>query len=184
MPTIRVRKKKDGSKRFQAWIRKAGFAPVSRTFRSEREAVRWAVETETQLERGRYFDNVEAARHTLSEAIERYVELEVPKKARKAPDAISQLRWWQHELGSQRLSDLRGSVLAGHRDRLLATPTARGKPRKPATVNRYLAALSHVKHRSPCQGVALGHGAEAQNAAHFGHRSRRTLAVNGNSALP
>jgi hypothetical protein len=128
MPTIRVTRKKDGTKRFHATVRKVGYAPISATFRTERDAVRWAVETETQLERGRYFDNVEAERHTLSETIERYMVLEVPKKQRDAPDAIAQLRWWQRELGSLRLSELRAPTLAAARDKLLATATARGKP--------------------------------------------------------
>ncbi len=52
-----------------------------------------------------------------------------------------QLRWWNKHLGSERRSDLMPAVIAEHRDKL-----ARGnhKPRSNATVNRYLAAISHT----------------------------------------
>src|SRR5260221_93243 len=144
MPTIRVRKRKDGSKRFHVSVRKAGFVPVSRTFRTERDATRWAVAAETEIESGRYFERAEGAKHTLAEAIDRYIANEIPKRSRPAKDAVAQLIWWKQEIGGRKLAELRPSHLATGRDKLLGATTVQGKPRQPATVNRYMAALSHV----------------------------------------
>jgi integrase len=95
----------------------------------------------------------------LSEAIDRYVADEVPKKRNGGMYAFT-LPWWKKNLGHLRLSDVTPAVLVEHRGKLAretytrATPdskrsTVRGKParqftRSSATVNRYLANLSHV----------------------------------------
>ena len=52
-----------------------------------------------------------------------------------------QLRWWNKRLGSYLLSDLTPALIAEYRDKLAKGDT---KPRSNATVNRYLAALSHA----------------------------------------
>lgn len=87
---------------------------------------------------------VEANRHTVEDAIRRYKEVELSRKTRKHNDQVAQLDWWARELGHLKLAQLSGPLICGCRDKLVGGKTVQGKPRQPATVNRYLAALSHV----------------------------------------
>ncbi|WP_202797990.1 hypothetical protein [Rickettsiella massiliensis] len=51
---------------------------------------------------------------------------------------------WKETLGHYSLAEITPLLLAEKRDKLLAEKTKRKKLRTPATVNRYLTALSHV----------------------------------------
>ncbi len=55
-----------------------------------------------------------------------------------------QLDWWKNNAGHITLSDLSPRIIAEYRDKLIKIPVGEDKPRSPATVNRYLAALSHA----------------------------------------
>ena len=57
---------------------------------------------------------------------------------------MRQLEWWKDEIGEHTLADVTPAVVTEARDRLSTGVTARGRPRSPATVNRYMAALSHA----------------------------------------
>src|SRR5579862_4406762 len=138
MPTIRSRTTKNGSRRFHVAIRKAGFAPLSRTFRSERDALRWAAVKETEIDSGRYVDRAESTRHTLAETIDRYKSEVMPRRLRRAKDEEAHLDYWRCELGARKLSEIRPSDIVRCRDKLATELNVRGKQRKPATVNRYL----------------------------------------------
>jgi integrase len=56
----------------------------------------------------------------------------------------NQLTWWKKELGSYTLADVTSALIAEKRDQLLSEKTSRGTLRQPATVVRYMAALSHA----------------------------------------
>ncbi|HEY4831346.1 MAG TPA: site-specific integrase, partial [Waddliaceae bacterium] len=56
----------------------------------------------------------------------------------------AQLAWWKKQLGSHLLSDITPAMIAEQRDLLLRGITKQGKTRSPATVVRYMAALSHA----------------------------------------
>jgi integrase len=66
------------------------------------------------------------------------------KKISTAKDQKRQLLWWKEQLGAHSLADITPSLLAEYRDRLASIPTIKDKRRTPATVVRYLAALSHA----------------------------------------
>jgi integrase len=76
--------------------------------------------------------------------VDRYIRDVIPQKGRWAGDQAKQLQWWRDELGRLALADVSPAVIAEARDRLAGGTTVRGGPRAPATVNRYLAALSHA----------------------------------------
>lgn len=140
MATIRRRKQKDGTTRFQAVVKRAGFPIARGTFGKEREARDWALKTENDMREGRYNLTSEADRHTVRETIARYLDDVLPKKStrrRYLDQQRQQLGWWLAEIGHYTLGNLSKSVLAGKRDEL-------AKKYKAGTVNRYLAALSHV----------------------------------------
>lgn len=139
MATIKKRKDQEGKNRFQVIIRLKGHPTQTATFRRITDAKKWAQQTESAIREGRHFKTAAAKRHTLSEMIDRYIDLFNPPKAKKA-----HLFWWKERLGCYLLSDVGPALLAQGRDELLNTPTNRGKQRSPSTVVRYLASISHV----------------------------------------
>ncbi len=110
----------------------------SATFPSLAQARRWATQTEHALYEQVHFPVTEASRHTLRALLERYAREVLP---RKRPGTQThqgaQLVWWTQQLGHLRLDQLTPARLTACRERLAQT-------RAPATVNRYLAALSHA----------------------------------------
>jgi hypothetical protein len=109
---------------------------------------------------GKHFRGVEARRRTVREAIERYAIEELPKK-RSGTSHRSNLPWWKKHLGHLKLADITPAILVEHRGKLARETFTRANPkslrttikkgeqprqfrRSPATVNRYLAVLSHV----------------------------------------
>lgn len=136
MASIRKRSNKDGSTTYRVDVRLKGFPPQRATFTRLTDAKKWAGQTEAAIREGRYFKTSEARKHTLSEAISRYKESVLPtKKDNKKQEA--QLDWWVDEIGPYTLADVTPALLGEARDKL-------SKDRAPATVVRYLAALSHV----------------------------------------
>lgn len=143
MATIEKRIGNNNEVSYRVKVRLKGHAPQSATFPRKTDAERWAAKVETDIREGRHFQTIEAKRHTLAELINRYSTGVLPSKKDAAQQA-RQLAWWKTRLGHRLLSDLTASVLAEQRDALISEPRRADQPRSPATVNRYLAALSHV----------------------------------------
>lgn len=142
MATIQIRRTDKGETRYRALVRKKGFPSLSATFKRKLDAERWAKNTESAIDEGRHFKGAEAKRHTLASLIDRYIESILPSKAGGGKTQALQLNWWRDELGEKLLSDITPSVIVEKRDLLRSDDG--GKVKSPATVNRYLAALSHV----------------------------------------
>jgi len=117
-------------------IRLKGHPPQRATFERLTDAKKWVQQTESAIREGRYFKTIEARRHTLAEAVDRYKESVLPSK-RDERKQRAQLDWWRKELGAYTLADTTPALLGEARDKLR-------KDRGPATVVRYIAALSHV----------------------------------------
>ncbi|MDS4040831.1 MAG: site-specific integrase [Candidatus Competibacter sp.] len=131
----------DGKVTHRVRIRMKGFPLQTASFDRLTDARRWAQQTEAAIREGRYFKTREAQRHTLAELIDRYVADVLPRK-KGAPKQRQQLHWWREQLGVYALADLTPPLLAEYRDKLAAGFPG-DEPRSPATVVRYLAALSH-----------------------------------------
>lgn len=136
MASIRKRTKKDGSASYRVDVRLKGFPPQRATFSRLTDARKWAGQTEAAIREGRYFKTTEARKHTLKAAIERYKQSVLPTK-KDGQKQKAQLDWWSDELGDYTLADVSPALLGESRDKL-------SEDRSPATVVRYLAALSHV----------------------------------------
>ena len=143
MANIEKRVSKDGKTSYRVKIRLKGFPSQSATFERLTDAKKWTQQTESAIREGRHFKTTEAKRHTLTELIDRYCQDVLPNK-KSAKDQAQQLGWWKAEIGSYALADVTPSLLAEYRDKLGREITARKKPRSPASVVRYLAALSHA----------------------------------------
>ena len=132
-----------GAASYRVKVRLKGFPAQSATFERLTDAKKWAQHTESAIREGRHFKTTEAKRHTLAELIDRYCREVLPSKKSKI-DQAQQLGWWKAEIGSFTLADVSPSLLAEYRDKLGREITIRKKPRSPASVVRYMAALSHA----------------------------------------
>ena len=142
MATIVRRPGKNGQHVYRVQIRRKGAPLLSATFTKLSDARKWVQITEAAIFEGRHFTTAEAKRHTLVEAIDRYLVDVLPhKSASSIYMQTLQLRWWRVHLGHCLLAELTPALIAEHRDKL-----ARGDGRRRAnsTVRRYLAALSHT----------------------------------------
>lgn len=145
MAAIVKRVSPTGEVSYQVKVRLKGYPPQTATFERLTDARKWAQATEAAIREGRHFKTVEAKRHTLAEAIDRYRRDVLPgKKGGTAREQLRHLLWWKERLGLYSLADITPALLVECRDALARGTTYRGTVRSPATVNRYLAALSHV----------------------------------------
>jgi len=144
MANIEKRTTQEGNTTYRVKVRLKGFPAQSATFERLTDARRWAQNTESAIREGRHFKTTEAKRHTLLEAIERYKKTVLPLKPKSQKDQLVQINWWAEQLGNYTLADVTPSLIAQYREKLAEGITARGKLRTPATINRYLAVLSHL----------------------------------------
>jgi len=158
--TIRERIDANGNKSYHVQIRIKGFPPQTQSFDTKTLAKRWATHVESELRAGRYMPRVEAQRHTVREMLEKYRdEILIPLKPKEVRSQGPQLDWWIQKLGAYSLADLPSTAIGKCRDELLQTPLSSKRPkregaeghdsaepryRKPATVVRYMALLSHA----------------------------------------
>lgn len=142
MANIEKRVSKDGKTSYRVKIRLKGFPSQSATFERVTDAKKWAQQTESAIREGRHFRTTEAKRHTLAELIDRYIDNVLPIKPKAIRKQTALLQRWRSEIGNHALADVTPSLIAQHRDKLASGITSHGKPRSPATVNRYMAALS------------------------------------------
>jgi integrase len=143
MATIEKRTAADGAITYRAKVRLRGHPVQTGTFERLTDAKKWTTATESAIREGRHFKTTEAKRHTLADVIDRYIVDVIPTK-RDGPHQAAQLLWWREELGAFALADITPARVAEARDKLAAGATLRGERRSPATVVRYLAALSHA----------------------------------------
>lgn len=134
MAAIRERQGKNGP-RYTAEVRWSG-QRRSATFGTKTAAKTWAKKIESDISDGKHTPNAEAKRRTVRDMLERYKEFEIPKKKDQI-NTLRQVNFWIAELGSTKLYSLSRAAIVQVRDKL-------AKDKAPATVNRYLAALSHA----------------------------------------
>jgi len=136
MASIRKRTNKDKSISYRVDVRLKGFPPQRASFVRLTDAKKWGQQTEAAIRESRYFKTTESRKHTLADLIDRYKKNVLPsKKDHKRQGA--QYDWWKKQLGDYTLGDITPALLSEARDKL-------GETKAPATVVRYLSALSHA----------------------------------------
>lgn len=139
MATINKHTDAKGQTSYRVRVRLKGHPVQTATFKRLTDAKKWAEETEVDIRAGRYFNKMEAQRHTMAELIDRYLVRVLPKKRKSTqPSQKTQLAWWTCEIGSLTMALVTPTVIADCRDKLLDTG------RSPGTTNRYLAVISHT----------------------------------------
>lgn len=144
LASIQKRKSKNGKARFRVFIRHKGHPPITATFSTKTEAKQWAQKTEVALQEKRYPVKEPPKERTISDLIDHYLENVLPSQSRDTNNSVFKLRWWKKQLGYCFLSDLSPLLIMEKRNLLLKSKTYKGTKFSPSTVNRYLAALSHV----------------------------------------
>lgn len=129
---------------YRVKVRLKGYPVQTATFERLTDAKKWVQDTESAIRDGRHFKHSEAKKHTLAELIDRYIENVLPLKPKSEAKQKAQLNWWKEALGSYYLAEITPALIAEYRDKLLNAKTNRKEKRNPATVVRYLAALSHA----------------------------------------
>lgn len=145
MASIRKRTNKDGSISYRVDVRLKGFPPQRATFKRLTDAKKWAGQTEAAIQENRYFKTAEARKHTFGDLADRYIKETLPKKSTSAQkNQEAQIKWWKKQIGHYTLADITAAQIAVCRDKLLTEPNKKGKLIRPATVNRYMAVVSHA----------------------------------------
>lgn len=142
MAYIEKRVSKDGEISYRVQVRLKGHRQISDTFPRLTDARKWGQSTEAAIRERRYFKTTESAKHTLAELIDRFIRYELPKLPKVQRMLNQQLTWWRAQLGHLTLADVTPAELSAVRDRLMADGSGLRETIAPATVNRYLAALS------------------------------------------
>lgn len=142
MASIEKRTTSDGKTSYRVKVRLKGQPTESASFERLTDAKKWAASIESAIRENRHFKTTEAKRHTLAELVERYIRDVLPTKPKSRVKQTALLNWWKDEIGCYALSDVTPALIAEQRDKLSTGKTYRGTQRNPATVVRYLAALS------------------------------------------
>jgi len=145
MGVIQQRLTKKGEIKYRALVRLKGYRPQSETFFRKTDAKKWIQDTESAIRNNRHFKIGESKKHTVADMIKRYESEILPLRATaKKQGRQYQLNRWKKDLGCYFLSDITSDHIAQVKDNLLLEKTRKKTVRQPATVNRYLAALSDV----------------------------------------
>jgi len=131
-----------GRKVYRVEVRIKGYAPQVKTFDRLQDAKYWQDTTKAVIREERLRPDVVAQSRTVADLIDRYIDEVLPNRPKSARDTERELFWWKAQLGDVALPDVAATMLTQARDDLARGLTPRGQVRTPATVNRYLAALS------------------------------------------
>ena len=139
MGYIRERNLRTGGIRYQAEVRLKGHPTLTAMFDRKTDAKTWIQKTEADIRCGRQQLYPQSKRKTFAEAVERYCKEQQVSIAKQG-----HLNWWQKELGALYLQDIRPSIIAEKKQKLLIEKNSKGKVRTGSTCNRFLATLSHL----------------------------------------
>lgn len=128
--------------------------PKSATFETKDEALMWALIREDEIKYGKkpeksneikYAKKIEKSKeneYTINQLIERYVKSRINVDPENIKNQQTHFDWLSKRIGDKALSDISPRLVSELRDELLAEESNRGTLKKPATVHRYLSALS------------------------------------------
>jgi integrase len=146
MGSIYERPTKAGKVVYDASVRRKGAKKIYRTFNRLTDARNWILDTESDLRNGRKSSTTEpeSTKHTLNDAIDRYLLDELPKKPRCLKDQTRHLYWFKKEAGYRFLSDINPALLTELKSNFLRGVTRFKRAPRPQSWNRYISSLSCV----------------------------------------
>lgn len=128
------------SNTWKALVRKTGWPPTSKTFRTKRDAEDWSRRVEDEMTRGVYIQRTPSEKMTLTEALVRYEKEIIPTKktSTQVRDSRRIKLLKSSELGKYSLAALSSDIVAKYRDKRLTA----GKSNN--TVRLELALIGHL----------------------------------------
>lgn len=141
---IDLRIASDKSLSFRARFRHKGQPVLIQSFSDFKLAQKWLNEQKRNADLGLHLPEHKTKRNTFKEAVDHYIERIIPLRPKSGHITKMHLLFWANEFGSYALHAVTPDMIATVRDRMLAEITTHHKPRAPATVKRYLAALSRL----------------------------------------
>lgn len=144
---------------YRAQVRVKGRPAQSETFPNIKEAKAWAASTESAIREGRHFPHLRSKRTMFAELVQRYRDAVVKEGDSSKAVREQHLVWWNDRFTGRTLAEITPDLVAEARDALASETFTRGKvqtnkdgikipparyTRAGATVNRYLATLSHM----------------------------------------
>ncbi len=129
--------------RYRAQVRRKGHPQQSEYFTRRKDAETWIRKIETEIDAGRFLFDRLAKKRSVSELIDRYIADFMPHK-KSARDQQQQLDVWRELIGQEKLLGLTSATILDARRKLSERRNRQGKQVSNATVNRYLAVLSHA----------------------------------------
>lgn len=140
-----------GRNAYRAQVRLRGHPSRSGTFRNRKDAERWAASIESAILEGRHFPHTRAQRTRFDCLAQRYRDTALADgSASRRATAERHIAWWLKHLRTLTLAEITPDRIAQARDLLASQACTRGSKtprtytRSGATVNRYLATLSHM----------------------------------------
>lgn len=150
-----------GDVSYRVQIRVKGRPAESETFPNRREAEAWAKSIESAIREGRHFPHAASRRVTFDALAKDYAETVLAEfDEQERSTRIRHLECWSKHFSGLSLAEITADKISRARDAVAAETFTRGKPRKDrktgemvppkayrrsgATVNRYLATLSHA----------------------------------------
>ena len=157
----RVVSRLTGEVSYRAQVRKKGRRAESATFPNRKEANEWAASIETAIRENRHFPHAAAKRTSFDALAEDYIATVLADfDAKEKATRERQLKWWSKQFAGLSLADITSDRISQARDKLAAETFTKGKARRDrktgemippkeykrtgATVNRYIACLSHA----------------------------------------
>jgi len=143
MASIQKIKSKKRGIRYRVRIARQGQKVISATFDKRTKADAFIREYDTSQRATKYLDKQESKKHTLSDAIERYIQEGQADDLKSKSDKLRQLNTFNELFGYLRLSELFKPAIVSEIESKLRNRT-KGKKLTNATVNRYFSALSSL----------------------------------------
>jgi len=131
-----IRKLSTGTKSWQSIVRIKGTRPLSKTFSTKKDAIRWANQLETEIAQGVFTDVAQAELLTFASILERY-RIEIVPQKRGQRQFLTQIRTMlsSHSLKGLTLLNVTPSTIGQHRDARLSSGAS------PSTVRKDLSFL-------------------------------------------
>ena len=131
---------KRGEYQWEVKIRRKGYPAQSKTFETKSDAQAWALQVESEMQRGSYVVRNEASRTSMKELIERFVREVTPTHRGHLKEAVRLRNLAKNKLWLTSVGNLKPTDFASWRDERL-------KQVSPATVLREMGDLSLIiKH--------------------------------------
>ncbi len=159
---------KRGKGQWRARVRRDGYPEQSKSFTSNEAAKQWAMEIETEMNRGTFVSRAESESTLLGEALGRYMREVTPRKKGKVRETARIKVWMAHPLAMRTLAAVRGSDLATYRD------AQREAGKADATIRLNLVIISHLFEiarkewgmenlTNPCRNITMPKGSRQRD---------------------